>query len=224
MLKEYSLEEQFCMIEQIEQKSKLDKTDLKTLQMLSSSLDHEIRLRVAQILVDTGEDQACQILLTLSEDTDELVRANACDSLGIFSNMTVRRHLYNIAIHDKSSLVRMYAVLSLGDIIINGQLDDKKTGVKKLVCALKREKTIRVKLAYAQTLYLLGCDEYFDFLAEQVDNKRYQNRMLAIKALCRIINPSTKQRIVEILRKRERVEKAYAVSDLLERELANLTS
>lgn len=69
-----------------------DEDDYSILKELSYDKELTIRALVARILVDSSDEKGEEILLRLTNDKEWLVRADACDSLGISESVTT----YNI--------------------------------------------------------------------------------------------------------------------------------
>ena len=109
-------EEKYALIQTMENNGVLDENDLTKLEYLAKDKDDEIRGYIASVLILSNSIYSEKILKNLMNDKDELVRANACDSLGSFSSAELINLMKDHIQKDKSSLVRGYAALSLVDI------------------------------------------------------------------------------------------------------------
>ena len=157
----------------------LEGINFDRLELYAKHENWEIRNAVAIILAQTDQKQGEKILLKLVDDTDELIRANACDSLGSYSSESVTKVLKKKAVNDLQ-LVRGYAVLSLGNIAFRKKDEDIHSFLKS---ASKKEKSIWVKINYYYNLCILGEIEYVYEIIREIDNKFYKNRYLAIQSL-----------------------------------------
>lgn len=157
----------------------LEGINFDRLELYAKHENWEIRNAVAIILAQTDHKQGEKILLELVNDTDELIRANACDSLGSYSSESVIKVLKKKAVNDLQ-LVRGYAVLSLGNIAFRKKDEDIHSFLKS---ASKKEKSIWVKINLYYNLCILGEIEYVYEIIREIDNKFYKNRYLAIQSL-----------------------------------------
>lgn len=105
-------------IVKLESKEGYSVEDVRVLSKLAQSADSEIRLRTAEVLVAVAPEWSESLLIGLSKDNDELVRASACDSLGISENVEVYSLLKEIVLRDTSLLVKNYAILSMVDVAL----------------------------------------------------------------------------------------------------------
>ena len=187
-------------------------------------LDEDTKIDIAQNLAGRTDEESFNALKELIKDRSELVRVNACDSMYSFINSDALKILMDTLRKDRSSLVRMYAVLSIGDIILKAGLEESHklytTMLKEMV---DKEKSLRVKIAYYEVLSSFGVDEYFTLLLKQVDSTLYTNRICAIKALARLATKNNKNIILEKLENRREVEKVFAVIDTIENVYKKIT-
>lgn len=84
-----------------------------------------------------------------------------------FINSDALKILMDTLKKDRSSLVRMYAVLSIGDILKAGLEESHKLYITMLKEMVDKEKSLRVKIAYYEVLSSFGVDEYFTLLLKQ---------------------------------------------------------
>lgn len=149
------------------------------------------------------------MLVTMLNDSDKLVRVNACDSLQFSSNLEIIE-LLKLKTRSAPFLERGYAVLTLADIAVNAQITTDTLNLFLTDC-LKREKSQWVKICYYESLYKLGAHEYYQCIIEQLDNQYYRNRCTAVHALSSLVDSSTKEVTIIALNNRLKTENAYSV-------------
>lgn len=186
-------------------------------------LDEDTKIDIAQNLAGRTDEDSFNALKELIKDRSELVRVNACDSMYSFINSDALKILMDTLKKDRSSLVRMYAVLSIGDILKAGLEESHKLYITMLKEMVDKEKSLRVKIAYYEVLSSFGVDEYFTLLLKQVDSTLYTNRICAIKALARLATKNNKNIILEKLENRREAEKVFAVIDTIENVYKKIT-
>ena len=176
-------EEKYALIQTMENNGVLDENDLTKLEYLAKDKDDEIRGYIASVLILSNSIYSEKILKNLMNDKDELVRANACDSLGSFSSAELINLMKDHIQKDKSSLVRGYAALSLVDI--SQKLADRTHNVRIYLDKFYRKEKVKwVKYNYSKALYLLSNDfEYYELLVSGIDDIRYRNRCLVANLL-----------------------------------------
>ena len=132
--------------------------DIKYLRQLSRSKNWENRSRVAELLSSCQQDFAEEILYEMTFDKDELVRADAVDSLGVGKTEKSFERLWHLAQYDRSELVQFHAVLSCGEVY--GNLDVLPCGqtqfIEKLHNLICREESSHIHLSCYEVLCYLG--------------------------------------------------------------------
>ena len=92
--------------------------DFHIVRQLSNDTDAEVRSQCAETLTLIPCEESESILVSLLDDADNLVRANACDSLKFsHSKLIVKKFISMLS--DTSYLVRGYATLTIADILAN---------------------------------------------------------------------------------------------------------
>lgn len=135
-----------------EAQSVLETIGVDQVAALSKSRDEEVRIWLAQGLVhDAGSQTAEQILFQLSQDSEELVRVMAVDSMGSFPSKPCAERLKQ-ALQDESALVRAYAAISLTDIY--GVLDAEQTRKILSQCLDVETDPIALAAIYGSLLFL----------------------------------------------------------------------
>jgi HEAT repeat protein len=213
--------EKLDIIERIEESEYEDDVSLEILTKLSKDQDSEVRSRTAETLVLFDSTESEDILIELLNDEDELVRTNASDSLSISTSVKVISLLKGRILKDESSLVRRYAILSIGDIV-NRIGYDKYEIIDFLTNQLEKEEIIGVKLCYYTVLYTLGEEKYLDLLLELINEVDYQDRCGIVSLLSDIISEKNVELIKTTLNNRLQVEDTIAVRSDIEKLLKEL--
>ena len=92
-------------LQAIDRKNRLDENDLEILLSLCRSPDDEVRRYAAELLVMASGEQAEQTLIGVCGDEEEVVRANACDSLRDYRRDRQSPHAH-IKGYDKPNIER----------------------------------------------------------------------------------------------------------------------
>lgn len=79
--------------------------------------DALIREQVAAVLVFGAGEPGREILLKLAADSEELVRAEAYDTLSVYPDSQVAEALKQAAVSEHDDLARYFALVSYGDVI-----------------------------------------------------------------------------------------------------------
>jgi HEAT repeat protein len=149
-------------------------------------------------------------LKELSNDMDEIVRVNACESLSNNISIDVLNLLKEKACKDNSSLVRGYSAISIANIA-RRKNDAKIELIKLLKSRLNKEKIIWVKINIYCALYLLGEEKYLYLIIKELNNRLYRNRCAAVNLLAYIISNENKRIIIKSLDERLNIETTIAV-------------
>ena len=208
-------EEIFFCLDELSSKNILNDYELECLEKYSKNDDYEIRMKVAEILIISKTKKSKKILLDLTNDKNYLVRANACESLSIFSDKETLMLLINVARRDKSCIVRAYAVLSARDIALNLDEEAKRFVVKYLEHLVINETCRMIHVAAYSGLYLLCDNKYINNIFDELNSKRYQLRCFAVNILLDITDSSNKDIILKRLRDLYETEKTVAVKSAL---------
>ena len=176
--------EKYDLLESVENKiyeRSLDENELCILDELSLDEAADIRVKVAEILINTDNEKGEQILLRLVQDQDSLLRAEACDSLCISKSASTYEMLKNIAEKDRIGMVRGYAILSLGDIAV--RINKQNDLTKFLKNRLENDKVEFIQINIYTVLYSLGNRDYLANLLAAINSKGYHNRLTQYKYL-----------------------------------------
>jgi len=167
-----------------------------------------VRNHIAETLMDFSGKQSFDILTHLLIDKDRVVRASACGSLSIFTNIETVSILLNVISSDKSPLVRKYAAGST--LIILKHLDCKDDLYIDFFNE-RKERSIPAKISYYMILYYLGQEKYLDYILSYINHDNYINRINAINALGLIITLKNTQKVKTVVDERLATEDSIAV-------------
>jgi len=150
---------------------------VRTLVTLLAHPNAEVRLRSAEALGGTQAGKIAPPLLirTLETDEDELVRAEAADSLGLIRDQRAAAALRR-ALSDRSRFVRAYAASALSEL---GNRRDAAFIRRRL--PIERRPEVRVGLLSA--LYSLGDDAALAKLLGLIGHSDYHVRSAVSNAL-----------------------------------------
>ena len=163
--------------------------DLNRLYPLATDTDSEVRLLVAELLSRDRTLNSENTLLDLLKDEDELVRAEACDSLSYFTGAKVLDALMFSLKNDEAEIVRCYALQSYWDAYFNENKSLKKDDMASVLSEIfELEKSIQVKLVCAGFLYLCGHLDMLDYLLQELDNTDQYIRNTVMNSLVLISN------------------------------------
>ncbi len=184
--------------------------DTNILIRLSHHNDSEIRAYAAELLVLASGAEAESTLTSLTDDNDEAVRVNACDSLSAFPTVNTYKKLYESAVNDSSPLVRKFALLSLADIMNNINAD--KGILRDLFLKSSQNSDAAISSAGYRGLYMLGHKEYLNNLIELTKAENYQDRCSVVNILWDIISNENKHFIISVLKNLRAKEQSEAVN------------
>lgn len=217
-----SEEQQNRLLDEIEEHGDFTEEDKKVLKALSKSEFSDVKIHIAELLVNDETPESTAVLLSMAEDGDELVRVNAIDSLCNCQDTEVMKRLMDIAQKDSSDLVRSYAVLSAVDIAKSRNECDNTDIVLFLKQVLKRESDTGIQLACYRGLYLLDDKNYLTQLEMGLLDADYRNRCAAVHILSEIVDGNNFGQIKNILLKARKTEKIYAVTDAIDHVLSDM--
>jgi HEAT repeat protein len=163
--------------------------DFNKLYPLAIDADSEVRQLTAELLAKDRTVRSESALIGLLKDSDELVRAEAADSLSYYSGSQVLDGLMASLRYDDSEIVRSYALLSYWDAYFDGNAAPQKDSLFRVLSDLAElEKNLQVKLEYAGLLYLCGKLDMLDYLLEELNNADHYIRNTVMNNLVRISN------------------------------------
>lgn len=203
----------------LKSKKEFNNSDIVLLKQIAESNEIELKIELAEILAGKNDIKVNEIFLILLNDTDELVRINACDSAYNINSAEILDKLKEISINDKY-IVRGYALLSIGDI---AKKYEKESNLNFLENRLKREHSKWVKIVIYRSLYLLNKqNEYIDELLKNLNSNNYKIRCLVLNCINELIDDENNLKIKQKLSERLKIEKTNAVKSSINKILNNI--
>jgi hypothetical protein len=160
-----------------ERKGVFTEDDIQKLRSLSKSDDYEQRCRVAELLWNCKQEFAEELLLELTHDKNEVVRADAADSISVGCGEETFQRLLYLMENDANRLVRSYAVLSSYDVL-NNMLQESPSEIRDEKLAdygemlhelVEKERENDVELSYCEVFCYLGEDKFFSALVKALE-------------------------------------------------------
>ena len=205
----------YNILDLISEKNVINPSDLVILINLSHHDDSEIRAYVAELLALGNDVEAERTLITLSNDEDELVRVNACDSLSTFATTNSYEQLLKCILNDQSLLVKKYAILSLIDIMNYVNVDKNKLNM--LFGNLTQKDDISISASGFKGLYMMGDKEHLNDIINLLTAEDYHDRCTVINILEDIMENDNQKLILSALIKLRKTEKSEAVNSIIDK-------
>lgn len=205
----------YNILDLISEKNVIKPSDLVILINLSHHDDSEIRAYVAELLALANDVEAERTLITLSNDEDELVRVNACDSLSTFATTNSYEQLLKCILNDQSLLVKKYAILSLIDIMKYVNVD--KNELNMLFGNLTQKDDISISASGFKGLYMMGDKEHLNDIINLLTAEDYRDRCTVINILEDIMENDNQKLIFSALIKLRKTEKSEAVNSIIDK-------
>lgn len=192
--------------------------EIKRIDRIIPYCDEELRWRFAENLINSNPEESWPLLQMLACDSDCMVRAEACQSLGENSSKEAFNLLLKISLNDTDEIVRSYAIVSLG-MVINAQTSPMiQDAINSLTKMKERDCSSRIQLALCETLYRVIPDEvYLKEIVSCLDNPDYTIRCSALNHLGEIVTSQNKEYIREHIMRLQRVENTQAVLSTISR-------
>lgn len=212
-----NINDAYDILDIISEKNEIDSNDLKTLVQLSQCDDPEIKAYVAELLAVAKGVEAEKTLIYLCNDSDELVRVNACDSLSTFPSENSYNCLIKRVLDDSSMLVKTYAILSIIDIIDYIKIDTNE--LKSLLNTNSNSKEISLCAVCYKGLYILGEDNQLGKLIELLNTDKYNDKCMVLNMLEDILTENNKDYILSSIKNLRKTESSIAVISVIDRML-----
>ncbi|CAM3583493.1 MULTISPECIES: HEAT repeat domain-containing protein [Saccharibacillus] len=164
-----------------------ESADYNFLEKSSRDSDEFVRMEAAVALGFHYNVRAEGMLIRLADDSDWLVRTEACDSLGRGESEAVLSVLERKIRQDRSALVRAYAIHSYGDAAEALRCDPEDVAAF-LESRLPREKSHWTRLALFKVLYRCGREAYLNDLLDGLKLAAFNKRCTAGNNLKEVIN------------------------------------
>lgn len=210
-----NLDKAYNILDLISEKNVINPSDIALLINLSHHDNSEIRAYVAELLVLANDIEAERILITLSDDEDELVRVNACDSLSTFATTNSYKQLLKCILNDRSLLVKKYAILSLIDIM--NYVDVDRNELHRLFEDLTKKDDISITASGFKGLYMMGDKEHLNNIINLLITEDYRDRCTVINILEDIPENDNRNLILSALTKLRKTEKSEAVNSIIDK-------
>lgn len=177
--------------------------------------DALIREQVAAVLVFGAGEPGREILLKLAADSEELVRAEAYDTLSVYPEEKVADTLKQAAVSEPDDLARYFALVSYGDVIQElepGDAEQKAFFQDRL----QRDQAAVCRLGCEYALYQLGEPGALERILGYLDDPDYLVRCRAVCTLEEIADAENRGRILEAVRGRREKESAAPVRERMD--------
>lgn len=177
--------------------------------------DALIREQVAAALVFGENDEGRDILLKLAADSEELVRAEAYDTLSVYPNSQVAETLKQAAVTEPDDLSRYFALVSYADVMQELTPGDAEQKVF-FQDRLQREQAAVCRLGCEYALYQLGEPGALERILGYLDDPDYLVRCRAVCTLEEIADEENRGQILEAVRGRREKESAAPVRERMD--------
>lgn len=194
----------------IEEMEAAECLDYALLCQWAEHLDALIREQVAAALVFGEGEPGREILLELAADSEELVRAEAYDTLSVYPDSQVAEMLKQAAVTEPDDLARYFALVSYADVmqeLAPGDAEQKAFFWGRL----QREQAAVCRLGCEYALYQLGEPEALERILGYLDDPDYLVRCRAVCTLEEIVDEENRGQILEAVRGRREKESAVPV-------------
>lgn len=199
------------------------KFDFGIMKQLANDPNAEIRSQCSEVLALIPCEQSENILISLLSDTDDLVRANACDSLNFSHSIITAKKLIPMLL-DINYLVRGYSALTLADILLN---ISESSLTKRIILLLKNnvnvEKCNWVKIAIYRSLVMLGESEYFLPFINMLHSSDYQDRIFVLNIVDDVNIPKYKEEILKHLISQNSKETIKHIKQKIQKKLIEIS-
>ncbi len=177
---------------------------------------------IAALEMYNDNKEICDIIIEMLNDKNYLVRCEACEALyGVLDSDVLGKLMSRLKI-EKSSVVRMYIVSNICQIIKSINYDFNI--VDELAHLFNKEKSKRVIIAYLCVFYVMSGDKKFIYaILNYMNDEDYHIRHNAVNLLNDIVDKDNIEIVTSGYKNRLIREDAYSVRDLLERSLEELT-
>lgn len=189
--------------------------DYALLRRWAEHSDALIREQVAAALLFGAGEPGREILLKLAADSEELVRAEAYDTLSVYPDPQVAEMLKQAAVSEPNDLVRYFALVSYGDVIQELAPGDAEQEAF-FQDRLQRDQAAVCRLGCEYALYQLGEPGALKRILEYLDDPDYLVRCRAVCTLEEIADEENRGRILEAIRGRREKESAAPVRERMD--------
>ena len=177
----------------------------------------EVRMRAIELVDRISRSIAIKLLNVLSNDSDPLVRTSVMEKAVelLNNNNAILHSIFVRGMKDADANVRSYAALGLGE-------SHQIAGLNQLHKSLIIERSGSVKLSIYYSLYILGQNEYIQYVIKYLQSRRYTNRCAAANLL-KDVHDADRAIVIMALKSRLQVENTIAVKSSINNALTQLS-
>lgn len=169
-------------IEEIKKSNAISEKQMCLLIRWSHSFSRNVRLRIAEVLGMVNPSiKGISILQRLLNDHDEVVAAEACDSLSYVGNEDCIKFLIE-KLHSKSEIVRGYAATAIA-MICSKENAESESAIEVISECCSTEKSAWVLQSFYYSLYLLGEEQMLDKLIAGYSKGDYYVKKATVEML-----------------------------------------
>lgn len=190
--------------------------DYEFLTEIAQSDDMCLKCDAADLLIDHTTKQAVEILKTLSNDNNAIVRASAYDNMWVFEKQDFDEILRKAVSCENDGTARSYAIFSLYDLYSQNDCDTAEL-IDFMHDLYKTEKDRRCKLQYLRNFYISGENDKLSEIIGYLEDKDYRMRITAVNTFSEMLNKENKEVLLSVVKKRLKAEKSRAVKASLEK-------
>lgn len=206
------------IIDHVDNANSIESINLAQVFMCLANDDWLIRSDIIAALRRFSDNEVIlYIIIAALNDSNEIVRCEACDSLWDSGKIAVGK-LLELATKDKSALVRMHAIGALCDIYEGIIMEEEL--VDELRLSYKNEKAKNVRIAYFSLFYQV--EENLDYVRQilkHLNDTDYSMRCLVSNTLTALIDDDNVQMIYNSFKNRLAIEPTIAVKSTLQKSI-----
>lgn len=197
-------------INAMENQVKLSDSDYRQLEKWITEEDAYIRDLVASMLVHFPTSDSKNLLLRLAKDPDELVRADAYDSLCEFPYPDSLDVLLDAITSEPDAVARFCAIRSCAEVmLLLKDIGENNQAILVQIC--DHDPSDLCKLAGYYGRYLLGNPELLDLIVAFLSHPDYHIRCSAISVLSDIMDDNNASYLKSLILRQKEIEDSEAV-------------
>lgn len=182
------------------------------------SNDPNIRRELAEKLANVQSEKVSIVLKFLAHDVNELVRAEAYDSLSFYSDKNIEKFLRKSIQCEKSKIARNYAIIAWFDVLTN----QNKKVLSYIKKKRKKEKKEICQMSWSYCYYALTGNKIKDFL-KFLNSKDYHVQCATLNMIYyEKIYVKDKKKVIELVKGVKKKSSVRAVKMTAEQVLKEL--
>ena len=194
----------------MERQAELSRDDYAQLEKWVDTQDDYIRDLIASLLVNFPTNKSLNILCSLTQDNDSLVRADAFDSLSEFPCSESFKILFDAMFSESDDISRFCAIRSCAEVIL--LLGRNSEDVKSIFGDIyRRDPSDLCKLASCYGMFLFGEDNALALILAFLGHPDYHIRCSTISVFREILDDNNKQVLKEAVMQLKKNEQSEAV-------------